>query len=226
MNGHDAEHGGEDWSLLRRAMVDDQIRRRGIGSPRLLEVLSRVPRHLFVPPDLAGHAYEDRALAIGHAQTISQPYMVAAMTEGLELAGAERVLEIGTGSGYQAAVLAELAREVITVEKNESLAETARERLARLGYGRIQVVLGDGTLGWPRGAPFDAILVAAAAPAVPPPLVQQLAEGGRLVLPVGSAEKQMLERIRKSADRAREEKLFACQFVPLRGRYGWPEAPR
>lgn len=224
MNAENGQHGDEDWTALRRAMVDEQIRRRGIRSPRLLEVLARIPRHFFVPPDLAAHAYEDRALGIGESQTISQPYMVASMTDFLELSGGERVLEIGAGSGYQAAVLAELAQKVVTVEKSESLARTARERLVSLGYRNIEVVLGDGTLGWPPAAPFDAILVAAAAPSIPPPLVEQLAEGGRFVLPVGNTEKQMLLRIRKAAGKILEEKLFACQFVPLRGRYGWPEA--
>ena len=215
---------GQDWASRRRAMVDEQIRKRGIRSPRLLEVLERVPRHLFVPEELAAYAYEDRALGIGEDQTISQPYMVAAMTQYLELEGNERVLEVGAGSGYQAAVLSELANEVITVEKNESLAQAARQRLATLGYRNIPVKLGDGTLGWPDAAPFGAILVAAAAPAIPPPLVEQLAEGGRLVIPVGQTDKQMLLRIRKSAGQILEEKLFACQFVPLRGRYGWPDA--
>jgi protein-L-isoaspartate(D-aspartate) O-methyltransferase len=215
---------GQDWALQRRAMVDEQIRKRGIRSPQLLEVLGRVPRHLFVPEELVAHAYEDRALSIGDGQTISQPYMVAAMTEYLELGGNERVLEIGAGSGYQAAVLSELAREVVTVENRPLLAEVARERLAALGYRNIYVKVGDGTLGWPDDAPFNAVLVAAAAPSVPAPLVEQLAEGGRLVIPVGQSDKQMLLRIRKSAAEILEEKLFACQFVPLRGRYGWPDA--
>jgi protein-L-isoaspartate(D-aspartate) O-methyltransferase len=224
VNGHDGQRGVEDWVALRRAMVDEQLRKRGIRSPRLLEALARVPRHLFVPEGLIALAYEDRALTIGEKQTISQPYMVAAMTEFLELVGSERVLEIGAGSGYQAAVLAELATQVITVEKNESLAQAARERLVALGYRNVEVKLGDGTLGWPDASPFDAILVAAAAPSIPPPLVEQLAEAGRLVLPVGTTEKQMLLRIRKSSGKVQQEKLFACQFVPLRGRYGWPES--
>jgi protein-L-isoaspartate(D-aspartate) O-methyltransferase len=215
---------GQDWASLRRAMVEDQIRKRGIRSPRLLEALARVPRHLFVPEELSAHAYEDRALSIGEGQTISQPYMVAAMTEYLELEGNERVLEVGTGSGYQAAVLAELAKEVITIENRASLAEAARERLLALGYRNIQVRIGDGTLGWREAAPFDAAVVAAAAPAVPPPLVEQLREGGRLIIPVGDSEKQLLQRIRKSANEMAPEKLFACQFVPLRGRHGWPDA--
>lgn len=215
---------GQDWAALRRAMVEDQIRKRGIRSPLLLESLARVPRHLFVPEELLAHAYEDRALSIGEGQTISQPYMVAAMTEYLELEGSERVLEVGTGSGYQAAVLAELAKEVITIENLPSLAEAARERLLALGYRNIQVKIGDGTLGWLEAAPFDAAVVAAAAPAVPTPLIEQLREGGRLIIPVGDSEKQTLLRIRKSANEMGQEKLFACQFVPLRGRHGWPDA--
>ncbi|HKF53680.1 MAG TPA: protein-L-isoaspartate(D-aspartate) O-methyltransferase, partial [Candidatus Acidoferrales bacterium] len=162
---------GHDWASLRHSMVNDQLRKRGIRSPRALEVLERVPRHLFVPEDLAAHAYEDRALSIGNGQTISQPYMVAAMTEALELTGFERVLEIGTGSGYQAAVLAELAAEVVTVERDESLANFARERLAALGYRNIRAKVADGTLGCADEAPFHAALVAAAAPSIPPPLV-------------------------------------------------------
>lgn len=214
---------GHDWASLRRSMVNEQLRKRGIRSPRLLEVLEQLPRHLFVPEDLAAHAYEDRALAIGNGQTISQPYMVAAMTEFLELTGSERVLEIGAGSGYQAAVLAELAKEVVTIERDESLANAARERLAGLGYRNIRLKIGDGTLGRADEAPFNAVLVAAAAPSIPPPLVEQLAENGRLVIPVGNVEKQMLLRIRKSAGEIVQEKLFPCQFVPLRGRYGWPD---
>lgn len=205
-------------------MVKEQIRKRGISSPRLLEVLARVPRHLFVPDELASHAYDDRALGIGEKQSISQPYMVAAMTDYLELRGDERVLEVGSGSGYQAAILAELAKEVVTVEKNISLAESARTRLASLGYQNIRVETGDGTWGWPDAAPFDAILVAAAAPSVPEPLIAQLAEGGRMIIPVGQSDKQILVRIRKRAGEVVPEKLFACQFVPLRGRYGWADA--
>jgi protein-L-isoaspartate(D-aspartate) O-methyltransferase len=213
-----------DWDSLRLAMVAKQIRRRGIRSPRLLAVMERVPRHLFVPVDLAARAYNDEPLGIGERQTISQPYMVAAMTEALELQGSERVLEVGTGSGYQAAILAELAKEVVTIEARASLAATARERLAALGYRNVRVEVGDGTLGWPALEPFDAILVAAAAPRVPTPLVDQLGEGGRMVIPVGRAERQTLFRIRKRDDKATEEALFACQFVPLRGQFGWPDA--
>lgn len=214
---------GQEWVSLRHWMVNEQLRKRGIRSPRLLEVLERVPRHLFVPEDLAARAYEDHALPIGNGQTISQPYMVAAMTEALELTGSERVLEIGTGSGYQAAVLAEMAREVVTLERDQSLAKAARERLTALGYRNIRVQIGDGTLGCADEALFNAALVAAAAPSIPPSLVEQLSENGRLVIPVGNAEKQMLLRVRKSAGQIAQEKLFPCQFVPLRGRYGWPD---
>lgn len=214
-----------DWQSLRLAMVAEQIRKRGILSPRVLEAMERVPRHRFVPPELAALAYNDEPLAIGERQTISQPYMVAAMTEALELTGVERILEVGAGSGYQAAILAELAREVVTVEARASLAASARERLMNLGYRNVWVEIGDGTLGWPSSAPFDAILVAAAAPSVPPPLFEQLAEGGRLVIPVGKAERQTLMRIRKREGKPLEERLFDCQFVPLRGQYGWPEPP-
>jgi protein-L-isoaspartate(D-aspartate) O-methyltransferase len=205
-------------------MVAVQIRKRGIRSPRVLAAMERVPRHLFVPDELIARSYNDEPLAIGDRQTISQPYMVAAMTEMLELAGHEQVLEIGAGSGYQAAILAELAREVITIESRAPLADVARTRLAALGYGNIRVEIGDGTLGWAEAAPFDAILVAAAAPQVPPPLIDQLAEGGRMVIPVGKSDRQMLMRIRKSGGHAIEEQLFACQFVPLQGQYGWPAA--
>ncbi|MHB8539573.1 MAG: protein-L-isoaspartate(D-aspartate) O-methyltransferase [Candidatus Acidiferrales bacterium] len=205
-------------------MVAEQIRKRGIRSPRVLDAMERVPRHLFVPDDLVARSYNDEPLAIGERQTISQPYMVAAMTETLELEGHERVLEVGAGSGYQAAVLAELSREVITIEARASLADAARDRLAALGYGNVRVEIGDGTLGFPELAPFAAILVAAAAPQIPPPLVEQLADGGRIVIPVGASDRQMLVRIRKIGGRLAEEQLFACQFVPLQGQYGWPAA--
>lgn len=206
-------------------MVAEQIRKRGVRSPKVLAAMERVPRHLFVPEELAARSYNDEPVPIGERQTISQPYMVAAMTEALEPEGHERVLEVGGGCGYQAAILAQLAREVITIEAREALADAARERLAMLGYGNVCVVTGDGTLGWVEAAPFDAILVAAAAPQIPPPLIEQLAEGGRLVIPVGKSDRQMLMRIRKSDGNAVEEELFACQFVPLQGRYGWPASP-
>ncbi|MGH9710241.1 MAG: protein-L-isoaspartate(D-aspartate) O-methyltransferase [Candidatus Acidiferrales bacterium] len=205
-------------------MVADQIRKRGIRSPKVLAAMERVPRHLFVPEESVARSYNDEPVPIGERQTISQPYMVGAMTEALELEGHERVLEVGGGSGYQAAILAELAREVITIEARAPLADAARERLAKLGYRNVRVVTGDGTLGFAEAAPFDAILVAAAAPRIPPPLIEQLAEGGRLVIPVGKSDRQMLTRIRKSGGKAVQEELMVCQFVPLQGRHGWPVA--
>lgn len=215
-------NGAGDFDQQRRAMVEEQIRKRGITSERVLEAMLAVPRHAFVPPEYVAEAYADKPLAIGEGQTISQPFMVAAMADALTLTGAERVLEVGAGSGYQAAVLALLARDVYAIETHASLAMAARVRLKRLGYANVQIRVGDGTLGWPEAAPFDAILVTAAAPAVPAPLIEQLAEGGRLVIPVGSAENQELRRLRKSGDRTTQEALYGCRFVPLVGRYGWP----
>jgi len=209
---------------LRREMVQEQIRERGVQDARLLDAMQRVPRHEFVSEDMQAGAYADQPLPIGEGQTISQPYMVAAMTEALALAGRERVLEVGTGSGYQAAVLSLLAREVHSVESVASLAKAAQARLARLGYGNVAVHCGDGTLGLAQAAPFDAIIVTAAAPRIPPPLVEQLAEGGRLVIPVGPATEQELVLVRKLEGRATLETLHYCRFVPLLGRYGWPSA--
>lgn len=182
-----------------------------------------VPRHAFVPAEFWAMAYNDQPLPIGEGQTISQPYMVAAMSEALELAGGERVLEIGSGSGYQTAILSLLAREVFTVEMHGALAAAMHERLERLGYRNVQIRIGDGTLGWPEEQPFDAILVTAAAPIIPPPLVQQLAEGGRLVIPAGSADSQQLTRLRCRNGELSSERLFPCRFVPLVGQYGWKE---
>jgi protein-L-isoaspartate(D-aspartate) O-methyltransferase len=210
------------FQSARRDMVDRQLRKRDIRSPRVLEAMSSVPRHLFVPPEHMGDAYTDSPLPIGTGQTISQPYMVAAMAEALLLEGSEKVLEIGAGSGYQAAVLSLLAREVIAVESYPVLADAARIRLARLGYNNVRVETGDGSLGWPPDAPYDAILVTAGAPDVPPPLIDQLAEGGRLVIPVGSAKQQELLRILKREGRTTQESLIACRFVPLLGLFGWP----
>jgi protein-L-isoaspartate(D-aspartate) O-methyltransferase len=211
-----------DFEEMRLRMVAEQIRNRGIRDPRVLEAMATVPRHEFVPAEMRPLAYADQPLAIGEGQTISQPFMVAAMAEALELEGNERVLEIGAGSGYQAAVLSRLAREVIAVEIHPSLAEAARERLARLGYLNVRIEVGDGTLGWPECAPYEAILVTAAAPSIPPPLLEQLAEGGRLVLPIGPAEHQQLRRVRKLSDRTSDEWLYDCRFVLLVGRHGWP----
>jgi protein-L-isoaspartate(D-aspartate) O-methyltransferase len=211
-----------DFAAARNEMIARQIRARGTFSPRLLEAMGAVARHEFVPATAQASAYSDEPLPIGGGQTISQPFMVALMTKALLLTGAERVLEIGGGCGYQAAVLSLLAREVIVVELQPELARAARERLARLGYANVRVEEGDGSLGWPAGAPYDAILVSAAAPAIPPPLIEQLAEGGRLVIPVGGSDRQDLLRIIKRAGGLAQESLCACRFVPLLGRHGWP----
>ena len=209
------------FDIARLDMVETQIRKRGISSPRVLEAMAAVPRHEFVPAQFQGEAYADKPLPIGEAQTISQPYMVAAMAEALELTGAERVLEIGTGSGYQAAVLSLLAREVITVESHTSLALEAQERLTDLGHTNVHVHNGDGSLGFSEAGPYDAILVTAAAPEIPRLLAGQLREGGRLVIPVGSQENQELVQARKINGELKSRVLFPCRFVPLLGRHGW-----
>ncbi len=216
-NGHEKE-----FEELRLRMVEEQIRDRGINSARVLAAMLAVPRHEFVPAEYRPLAYTDQPLPIGEGQTISQPFMVAAMAESLELAGTERVLEVGTGSGYQAAVLALLAAEVYTVEFHPALARAVEERLARLGYRNVHVRAGDGSLGWPEAAPFEAVLVTAASREVPPPLIEQLAEGGRLVIPVGPEDYQELRRLLKSKGKTSEETLLHCRFVPLLGRHGWP----
>jgi protein-L-isoaspartate(D-aspartate) O-methyltransferase len=212
---------GGEFAAARCAMVEKQIRRRGIGAPRVLEAMLAVPRHEYVPADFQEDAYADKPLPIGGGQTISQPFIVAAMAEALCLSGDGRVLEVGTGSGYQAAVLSLLAREVYSVESHTPLALAAQERLIRLGYTNVHVHNGDGSLGFPEGAPFDAILVTAAAPEIPPLLAGQLREGGRLVIPVGSRESQELLQVRKEDGKLCSRALFDCRFVPLLGRYGW-----
>lgn len=214
-----------DFAEARRTMVDEQIRRRGVSDERVLAAMAQVPRHEFVPPDCRGRAYEDAPLPIGEGQTISQPYIVAAMTAALRLVGGERVLEIGTGCGYQAAILGCLASQVYTVECRSELAAEASDRLARLGYANVHVHCGDGTLGLPELAPFDAILVAAAAPSVPAPLVDQLAVGGRMIVPVGDAENQDLQLIERVDAALRTIALEPCRFVPLVGAHGWKEFP-
>jgi len=214
----------EDWHTLAQAMTAEQIAARGIRDPRVLEAMRRVPRHLFVPEAYRSEAYGDHPLPIGHGQTISQPFIVAYMTALLELQGDEKVLEIGTGSGYQAAVLAHLAREVHTVERLPQLAAQAQARLEALGLGNVHVHVGDGTLGLPEYAPYDAILVTAAAPEVPAPLLAQLAEGGRLVAPVGDRGYQHLERWTRHRGRLERETLDPVAFVPLVGEHGWPSS--
>lgn len=210
-----------DLQRLRERMVEYQMRRRGVGDERVLAVIAELPRHEFVPPEFLDEAYEDHPVPIGESQTISQPYMVAVMTETLELQGHERLLEIGTGSGYQAAVLARLAQAVYTIEKNAHLARTAEERLARLGFANVVCLVGDGTLGYPEAAPYDGILVTAGAPSIPPPLKEQLAEGGRLVIPVGEMHSQELLQLRRMGGQFVERSVNYCRFVPLIGRYGW-----
>lgn len=200
-------------------MVEQHLRARGIRDPRVLDAMGALPRHLFVPPDSMAVAYSDHPLSIGHGQTISQPYMVAAMTEALELRGAERVLEVGAGCGYQAAILARLAREVVALELEPRLAESAARRLAALGVANAQILAGDASAGFAERAPYDCIVVSAAARFVPQPMLQQLAEGGRLLIPVGPGQNQELLRIRRSGNSWARESLHECRFVPLLGRH-------
>jgi protein-L-isoaspartate(D-aspartate) O-methyltransferase len=210
----------------RRTMIETQIRKRGVSSPRVLDAMAAIPRHEFVPFQFRGDAYADKPLPIGEGQTISQPFMVAAMTEALELSGTERVLEIGTGSGYQAAVLSLLVPQVITVESRTSLALAAQERLTKLGYANVHVHNGDGSAGFADAAPYDAILVTAGAPEIPPVFVGQLREGGRVVIPVGARDDQELVRARMENGKLKSRALFNCKFVLLLGRYGWPLSDR
>jgi protein-L-isoaspartate(D-aspartate) O-methyltransferase len=213
----------EEYAALREEMIEKQLRRRGIQDSAVLAAMAEVPRHEFVSEDVRAHAYDDLPLPIGGGQTISQPYIVAAMTAALHLQPGDRVLEIGTGCGYHAAVLSRLAKEVFTIERRPELASSASAKLARLGYANAHVHCGDGTLGLPDLAPFDAILVAAAAPAVPKPLLAQLAERGRIILPVGGAEHQELQLIEKRGDTFPTKMLEGCRFVPLVGYHGWQE---
>jgi len=207
----------------RRAMVEHQLRRRGIRDERVLDAMFSVPRHEFVPPGFVGVAYDDRPVPIGASETISQPYIVAAMTESAQVQLGDKALEVGTGTGYQAAVLAHLGAIVYTVERNFRHVEGARARLARLGYTGIEVIWGDGTNGYPAAAPYRVILVAAAAPEVPQTLLDQLDDGGRMVIPVGSRSQQSLHLILKQGNEIRTQILDPCQFVPLLGKYGWQE---
>src|SRR5262245_25696104 len=200
----------------RERMVNEQIEARDVHDPRTLAAMRKVPRHLFVPPESSSLAYEDHPLPIGHGQTISQPYIVAFMTEALRLVGGETVLEVGTGSGYQAAVLAEIAARVYSIEIVEPLAREAAERLARLGYHNVEVRAGDGYVGWPEAGPFDGIMVTAAAPRIPEPLKQQLKDGGRLVIPVGD-DYQELILVTRRGDRYEERNVLAVRFVPMTG---------
>ena len=216
----------KDFVAQRAEMIEKQLRRRGIQDAAVLAAMMAVPRHEFVPQELRSQAYEDLPLPIGGGQTISQPYIVAAMTSALHLQPGDRVLEIGTGCGYQAAVLSRCVTEVFTIERRPELASAASANLERLGYANAHVHCGDGTLGLLEFAPFDAILVAAGAPAVPTPLLAQLAEGGRMTLPVGDVEHQELQLIEKHGDRFPTKVLEGCRFVPLVGYYGWQEPPK
>ncbi len=211
-----------NYRQLRQEMVEKQLIPRGISNPRVLRAMAKVERHRFVPVDMRGEAYRDHPLPIGNQQTISQPYMVAAMTEQLALdQPGKKVLEIGTGSGYQTAVLAELAGEVVTMEIHQNLAEKAAKTLENMGYENIHFVVGDGSLGYPPAAPYDGIIVTAGAPHLPQALTEQLAENGRLVIPVGARGYQMLTLIKKINGRLISSELFLCSFVPLTGKDGW-----
>ena len=210
-----------DFPKARSKMVEDQIISRGIKDARVIAAMKKVPRHLFVEEALQSQAYSDHPLPIGEKQTISQPYMVALMTEALQLKGKEKVLEIGGGSGYQTAILAELSEKVFSIERIRSLAIRARQLLYELGYYNVELKIFDGTYGWMEEAPFDAIIVAAGAPDIPQPLLDQLAMDGRLVIPVGDAYVQDLIRVTKTEEGINREDLGGCRFVKLIGRYGW-----
>ena len=212
-----------DYVRARERMVQEQLVSRGINDPRVLRAMATVPRHLFLESELWDQAYEDHPLPIGMHQTISQPYMVALMAEALGLQGPERVLEVGTGSGYAAAILSELCGEVFSLEVVEELALKARTVLSSLGCRNVSVIVGDGTLGWEKHSPYDAVIISAAAPCIPRPLIEQLKTPGYLVFPMGERELQTLVRIRKDRTGIREEYLGECHFVKLRGQYGWED---
>ena len=214
----------DEFSVARDKMVTWQIEKRGVTNPAVLSAMRSVPRHLFVSANLRDEAYADNPLPIGNWQTISQPYIVALMTQLLQLNGTEKVLEVGTGSGYQAAVLSLLAREVHTVEFIPALAEEARERLSRLGHANVHVHQGDGSLGWQESTPYDAIMVTASAPKAPPPLLEQLAPHGRLVVPSGGRSVQTLQLWQQENGVWQPEDVLPVSFVPLRGQHGWKES--
>jgi protein-L-isoaspartate(D-aspartate) O-methyltransferase len=211
----------DEYLMARKRMVEDQIAARGVKDARVLSAMGSVPRHRFVPLDELAWAYADGPLPIGHGQTISQPFIVALMTELLQVESSDRILEVGTGSGYQAAVLGHLAAEVHTLEVIPELAEQAAQILADPGYANIHVHPGDGSLGWTEAAPYDGILVAAAAPCAPQPLLDELAEGGRMVLPVGGRSVQHLEVWERKGKDFKQQVTIAVAFVPLRGEHGW-----
>jgi protein-L-isoaspartate(D-aspartate) O-methyltransferase len=212
-----------DFSLARERMVKNQLIPRGIKDERVLRVMGTIPRHLFIEEALAGEAYNDHPVPIGEKQTISQPYIVALMTEALELKEEERTLEIGTGSGYQTAILAELSSRVYTIERIKSLLVNARKVLAQLGYDNILFKAFDGTLGWKEYAPFDAIMVTAGAPRLPRPLMDQLADNGRMIIPVGDRYSQELIKVIRKGKSFEQKNLGGCRFVNLIGVEGWPD---
>jgi protein-L-isoaspartate(D-aspartate) O-methyltransferase len=213
----------ENFTRVRSKMVEEQVVSRGIKDPRVIAAMRKVPRHLFVEEALQNQAYSDRPLPIGEKQTISQPYMVAVMTEALQLTGREKVLEIGAGSGYQTAILAEVAGKVFSIERILSLTMKARTLILDLGYANVEITFSDGTQGWVKESPFDAIIVTAGSPDIPQPLVDQLAIGGRLVIPVGDESVQGLIRLTKTEEGVKREDLGGCRFVKLIGKHGWNE---
>lgn len=216
INCHNGESNGDEFREIRERMVDEQIISRGIQDPLVLEILRKVPRHLFVPLSLRTYAYSDQPLPIGEGQTISQPYIVALMTELLDLEGEERVLEVGTGSGYQASILAEIVEEVYTIEILEALAISAEERLKEMGYENVRVKWGDGYQGWKEYAPFDGILVTASPDHIPEPLLDQLKVGGRMVIPVGDSYQELL-LITRTEGGIQKESILPVRFVPMTG---------
>jgi protein-L-isoaspartate(D-aspartate) O-methyltransferase len=218
-----AELKAESLAKQRKNMVEVQLRARGIYDQRVLAAMAHVPRHEFVSEEYWDQAYEDHPLPIGENQTVSQPYIVAIMLQAVSLSGSETVLEVGTGSGYEAAVIGELAQQVYTIERHASLARTAEAVLQRLGYNNVTVCVGDGSQGLPAHAPYDAVVVSAAAPRVPPSLFEQLREGGRMAIPVGPAYSQEFQLVRKEHGEMAITRLDACRFVPLIGCQGYPE---
>lgn len=216
----------KEFEQARFAMVEDKIARRGIKDRRVLRAMEKVPRHFFVDEALIPQAYNDHPLPIGENQTISQPFIVALMLEALELKGTEKVLEIGTGSGYQTALLAELTGQVFSVERIGSLVEKAKSRLDFLGYNNVKIKISDGTLGWEEEKPFDRIIVSASAPSIPSPYLEQLNDNGIIVIPVGNVDSQELLKVKKSAGVIKFENLGECRFVKLLGKYGWKEDER
>ena len=210
-----------DYETLRKRMVEEQLIPRGIKNQRVLDAFYKIERHKFIPEDLRNSAYADFPVPIGEGQTISQPYIVALMTEYLGLTGKEKILEIGTGSGYQTAILSELAGEIYSVERFEVLAGRAQAILNELGYKNIKVKAGDGTLGWEEAAPFDRIIITAASPKIPLPLIEQLADNGKLILPLGESFSQVLTLLEKKEGKLKSIDICGCVFVPLVGKHGW-----